>query len=118
MFEKLFMKSLLYSKIYINVSITFCVTYYRDALIATHPNVKSLMCYFHTVNCCKNLRSHPAATQKQICEDVHYLHSSNSQIEFESRDMEVAGNGGEISQTLNARHTLSVLLDIPILYHL
>jgi hypothetical protein len=76
----------------LNLIVTFFVTYYRDALIATYPKVKTLMWYFHVVDCCKkNLRSHPAATQKQICEDVYYLHSSISQIEFESRYMEVAG---------------------------
>jgi hypothetical protein len=92
MFEKLFMKSLLYSNIYIAVPVTFCVTIYRTALIATYPNVKTLMCYFHVVNCCKkNLRSHPAANQKLVYEGVYYLHTSISQTEFEFTYTEVAG---------------------------
>jgi hypothetical protein len=63
----------------------------RDALIATYPNVKTLMCYFHVVNCCKkNLRSLPAATQKQSCDDVYHLHCSISQVELENRYREVA----------------------------
>jgi hypothetical protein len=42
--------------------------------------------------CCKkNLRSYPAATQKMICEDEYYLHTTISQIEFEARYTEVAG---------------------------
>jgi hypothetical protein len=77
--------------IYLAVPVTFCVTVYRAAFIATYPHVKTLMCYFHVVNCFeKNLRSHPAATQKLIC-DVYYLNTSISQIEFESRYTEVAG---------------------------
>jgi hypothetical protein len=64
------------ANIYIAVYVTYCVTHHGEALIATYPNVKTLMCYFHVVNCCKkNLRSQPWATQKQICEYVYYLHS-------------------------------------------
>ncbi len=55
----------MYETAYKTVSITHCVKPYRDALIATHKNVKTLMSYFHVVKCCKkNLRSYPAATQK------------------------------------------------------
>jgi len=49
------------------------------------------MCYFHVVSCCKrNLRSHPAATQKMISDEVYFLHTSVSQVEFEARYAEVA----------------------------
>jgi hypothetical protein len=78
--------------IYRNVSATYCITVYRTAFLATYLHVKTLMCYFHMVNYCKkNLRSHPAVTQKKICEDVYYLHTSVSQIKLESRNTEVAG---------------------------
>jgi hypothetical protein len=66
-------------------------TVYRTALLATYPCVKTLMCYFHVVYCCKkNLRNHPAVTKKMICEEVYYLHTSISQVEFEARYAEVA----------------------------
>lgn len=53
--------------------------------------MKTLMCYFHVVSCCKkNLRSHPAATQKMISDEVYFLHTSVSQVEFEARYAEVA----------------------------
>jgi hypothetical protein len=43
------------------------------------------------VNCCKkNLRSHPAATQKRICDDIYHLHCSVSEVEFEGRYREVS----------------------------
>jgi len=62
---------------YVTVCITIHVNIYRDALIAIYPNIQTLMCYFHVVNCCKkNLRSHPAATQKLICDTVLYLNRS------------------------------------------
>jgi hypothetical protein len=49
------------------------------------------MCYFHVVNCCKKkLRSNPTVTQKMICEEVYFLHTSVSQVEFEARYAEVA----------------------------
>ena len=49
------------------------------------------MCYFHVVNCCKkNLRSHPAATQKRICDEIYHLHCSVSEEEFEGRYREVS----------------------------
>ena len=76
---------------YKTVYATFCVKSYRDALIATYPNIKTLMCYFHVVNCCKkNLRSHPAVTQKTICDDIYHLHCSVSEVEFEGRYREVS----------------------------
>jgi hypothetical protein len=44
------------------------------------------------VNCCKkNLRSHPAAIQKTICDDKYYLHCSVSEVEFEGKYREVSG---------------------------
>ena len=49
------------------------------------------MCYFHAVSCCKkNHRSHPAATQKRICDDIYHLHCSVSEVEFEGRYREVS----------------------------
>ena len=49
------------------------------------------MCYFHVVNCCKkSLRSHPAATQKLICDEIHHLHCSVSEQEFVGRYREVS----------------------------
>jgi hypothetical protein len=56
---------------YVTVCVTIYVNIYRDALIAIYPNIKLLMCYFHVVNCCKkNLRFHPAGTQKVICDEI------------------------------------------------
>ncbi len=52
---------------YMTLYVMFYINNYRDALIATYPNIKTLMCYFHVVNVCKkNLRSYPAATQKKL----------------------------------------------------
>jgi hypothetical protein len=76
---------------YITVCVTIYVNIYRDALIAIYPNIQTLMCYFHVVNCCKkNLMSHPAATQKLICDEIYNLHCSVSQQEFEGRYREVS----------------------------
>jgi hypothetical protein len=73
------------------VCVTIYVNIYRDALIAIYHNIQTLMCYFHVVNCCeKNLRSHPAATQKLICDEIYHLHYSVSQQEFEGRYREVS----------------------------
>jgi hypothetical protein len=76
---------------YVTVCITIHVNIYRDALIAIYPNIQTLMCYFHVVNCCKkSLRNHPAATQKLICDEIYNLHCSVSQQEFEGRYREVS----------------------------
>jgi hypothetical protein len=76
---------------YVAVCVTIFVNIYRDALTAIYPNIKTLMCYFHVVNCCKkNLRSHPAATQKVICDEIYHLHCSVSEVEFEGRYREVS----------------------------
>ena len=76
---------------YVTVYVTISVNIYRDALIAIYPNIETLMCYFHVVNCCKkNLRSHQAATQKVIIDEIYNLHSSVSQQEFEGRYREVS----------------------------
>jgi hypothetical protein len=76
---------------YVTVCETIYVNIYRDALIAIYPNIQTLMCYFHVVNCCKkNLRSHPAAIQKLICDEIYNLHCSVSQQEFEGRYREVS----------------------------
>jgi len=40
---------------YVTVCVTIYVNIYRDALIAIHPNIQTLMCYFHVVNCCKKI---------------------------------------------------------------
>jgi hypothetical protein len=83
----------LYTRIseYETVCVTIYVNIYMDALIAIYPNIQTLMCYFHVVNCCKkNLRSHPAATQKLICDEIYHLHCSVSQQEFEGRYREVS----------------------------
>ncbi len=53
--------------VYVTVYVAISVNIYRDALISIYPNIETLMCYFHVVNCCKkNLRSHQAPTQKVI----------------------------------------------------
>jgi hypothetical protein len=71
---------------YVAVCVNIHINIFRDALIATYPNIKTLMCYFYVVNCCKkNLRSHPAATQKRICDDIYHLYCSVSEVEFEGR---------------------------------
>jgi hypothetical protein len=71
---------------YVAICVTVYINIYRDALIATHSNIKTLMCYFHMVNCCKkNLRSHPAATQKLFCDEIYHLYCSTSEQEFEVR---------------------------------
>ena len=76
---------------YVAVCVTMYVNIYRDALITIYPNIQTLMCYFHVVNCCKkNIRSHPAATQKVIIDEIYILHCSVSQQEFEGRYREVS----------------------------
>jgi hypothetical protein len=57
---------------YVTVCVTIYVNIFRDALRAIHPNIETLMCYFHVVNSCKNnLRSHPAATPKVIFDEIY-----------------------------------------------
>jgi hypothetical protein len=73
------------------VCVNIHVYLYRDALIAIYPNIKTLMCYFHVVNFCKeNLRSHLAATQKVICDQIYHLQCSVSEQEFEGRYRKVS----------------------------
>ncbi len=77
--------------VYVTVYVAISVNIYRDALISIYPNIETLMCYFHVVNCCKkNLRSHQAPTQKVIIDEIYNLHSSVSQQEFEGRYREVS----------------------------
>jgi len=76
---------------YVTLWVTIYVNIYMATLISIYPNIQTLMCYFHVVNCCKKSpRNHPAATQKLICDEIYNLHCSVSQQEFEGRYREVS----------------------------
>ncbi len=60
--------------------------YDRDALLRTYPTCTHLMCYFHVVKNCKDrMKGRPKDVHESIMNDIHYLHSSSSENEFQVR---------------------------------